>query len=308
MNSQLTGTALCILATNLVFGAAQAGVLQPTSITIATLTGTNDTSNPYTDDVELEALNFGSTSFTDQSNFRAINRFEVLTGRPAINAEWGDNDNNSDGDDNPFTKAGLNPADQESTVPSIQDAGLLQAFNTLSLSEMSDGEGNNAPYSFRVEFSASISDNDPGIDDVPEIIFFERGLNDTFEVKLITGGTFETPTYSDSVIVNTSSFWASGIFVDTTEISSSQEIGIGGFDLNDFGISDGTLVYGFDIYVETTGPDLNGFFLSSTDSNEFGPPLTPVPLPAGLPLLFAAMGSLATLRKRRGNSASNHDI
>lgn len=281
-------------------GTAFAAVLKPTGITVSTLPGTNDSTNPYTDDVVLDSLTFDGATFSSGDSFRAINRFEVIEGRSGINAEWGDNDNGSDGDDNPFVKAGLNPADQESTNPLIQNAGLLNTFNTLSLTEMSDGEGGGLT-SFRVGFAASLVDNDNGVDTTPELVFFERGLNDVFSIQLIIGGDFDTPIFSDSLTIDSGDFWATGVFVDTVEIAKSQEIGVGGFDLNDFGLSNGEHVFGFEL-TTTDGPDLNGFFLSAESPDDFGPGLAPpsaVPVPAGLPLLLSALAGFGILGQRR---------
>lgn len=299
MKNLFWGLSLALTTLPLTLGSAQASVLQPTGITTKVLSGSNDPSNPFTDDLLLDSLTFSGASFNSSDSFRAISRLEVLSGRGAINAEWGDNDTGTDGDDNPFTKAGYDPADQETTDATIQDATLLETFNTLSLTEISDGEGNQ-DFSFRVEFSASLQDNDDGADDVPEIVFFERGLNDVFSVTLITGGTFEAPTFSDTVSVNSRHFWDTGIDINTTEISGAQSVGVGGFDLSTFGIAAGASVYGFQIDVlRGSGPDLNGFFLSAEDGGSFQPPLTAVPLPAALPLLVAALGSFAALRSRR---------
>ncbi len=287
---------------------AQAAVIHADSIGVSIPGGTNDSSSPYTDDVFLDSIVIGSTNYATQDSFRAVSRFEVLTGRSRINAEWGDTDTNSDGDDNPFVKAGYDPAAQESIDPTIQNATLLNAFNSLSLSEMSDGEGGGA-LSFRLLFSASLTDNDDGVDQVPEIMLFERGMNDIFDVKLITGGTFEFPEFSSVLQVNSNTFWNTGISVNTVEISGSQTVGFGGFDLNDFGISSGESVYGMQIDT-TGGPDMNSFVLSAENPDDFGDPLSPspnlsvVPLPAGLPLLLTTLGATAVFGRRRKKAAT----
>lgn len=308
MRTFATALALGVGFITLAPAVAQASVLLPTGITVSTPAGSNDTTSPYSDDVFMETLSFGSTTFDGSAGIRAIDRFRVTSGASRINAEWGDNDDGSDGDDNPFVKAGFNPALQETTDPAIQNAALLNVFNTLNLSEMSDGEGN-GNFSFRVEFSVSLTDDDNGVDAVPEIVFLERGRNDAFEVKLITGGTFDTPVFSNALKVSSRDFWKTGLRVNTTE-TGAQDVGAGGFDFNDFGIASGASVYGFELTtLNKSGPDLNGFFLTSTDPSRYGKPLSyltpstllaPVPLPAALPLLLAALGGLAVMRRRRG--------
>src|SRR6056297_3479093 len=136
----------------------QGGVTPGTGIAL-------DPSTPltFTDDVFLNTLTFGSTSFSGASFFAAAVQLEVTLNRGQVNIEWGDDDGPGDGDDNPLAKAGEDPADKESTDPSIQDPGLLRAFDTLSLTEMTDGEGGD-PYGFKVLFSQGVLDNDDAAD------------------------------------------------------------------------------------------------------------------------------------------------
>jgi hypothetical protein len=298
--------------------AGQAAVITPTSISVTQPAGgTAPSGGVYTDDVYLDMLSFATgTQFSGADDFAAAAMLEVLTGREFINAEWGDTDNGDDGDDNPFVKAGLaSPGDvvvdtgtagpgeipQESTDPSIQDPALINAFNSRSLSEMSDGENSNGSgFSFKVGFAKSLEDDAPGNadDGVPELIFFERGGNDQFTIEVITGGTFDNPVYSDPVAVDSLQFWDSGISVDTQEITGSQAITAGALDLDTFGLATGDKAFGFRLTVEgTNGPDLNGFFLAAEDPARFGTPL-PVPLPPGAALLALAAAALAGLRGR----------
>ena len=242
-------------------------VIKPTDIEISIPTGSNDSSNPFTDDVFLERLVFDDVDFATSASFEAISRFRVLTGPENINAEWGDNDDAGDGDDNPFAKAGFAGANQETEDPAIQNATLLNAFNSNSLSEMSDGE--RGDFSFQVEFSKAVFDNDTADDDTPEVVLFERGGNDRFTLELMVDGTFENPGFSSPLTVDSSEWWNTGIAVNTLEIDDAQDVFAGGFDLNDFGLSNGEAAFGMRITAKNAGPDLNGFFLSSEDPDDF---------------------------------------
>lgn len=294
-----------VLAAALLFAggmSAEAAVIRPTGLTTYTPKGSNNSGGVYTDDVYLNSLTFGGTTFAGPSAFRAVADFEVTSGRKNINVEWGDDDDGRDGDGNPLSKLGIKPIleNQESTNAALQDRALLEAFNSFSLTEMTDGES--GKFSFKVLFSEGLTDNDLGVDDVPELVFVERGMNDVFDVQLIIGGTFEDPKLSKKLRIDSKNFWNSGIKVDTTEIGSAQTLGFGGFDFNDFGLRDGETVLGFELSVVKGGPDFNGFFLASDDpyrflDNELAPPAE-VPLPAGLPLLLTGIGALVVLRRR----------
>lgn len=245
----MTRTALTATAAALLGGmagtAATAATLTPSSLSAVTASGSGDVSSPITDDVFLESLVFGTATYDAKAGaFSAAGRFRVLTGRSQINAEWGDDDDGGDGDDTPFAKAGFAGADQETTDPVIQDATLLNTFNSLSLSEITDGEGQSAS-SFITTFTRSLSYADVGGDALPDILFFERGGNDEFEVSLITGGTFDAPIFSRSLSIYSGDFAPTGLSIDTMEISSAQELYVGGYDLEDFGLGEGDTAYGF---------------------------------------------------------------
>lgn len=212
-------------------------------ISTSTLPGSNDTSSPFTNDVLLDQVTYNDATFdangSDGNSFRAVNRLEVTGDREQTNAEFGDIDGtneDNDGDDNPFNKAGVNSGSlsqskRESTDPNIQDPALLNAFNSRSLSEIGDGEAGG--FGYRLVFDQALSDNNTSSDNVPEIILFERGLNDqNTEVEVITGGTFDNPTLSNTVSVSGGDFAKTGISINTVEIRDSQKLGIVGIDLN----------------------------------------------------------------------------
>lgn len=301
-------------------------LIAPTSLTVTVPTGSNNpanpgSSNPYTDDVILDSLTFGSTTLTASGGqIAAIQSAYVVSGRGNTNAEWGDNDTNSDSNPDPFARVGINvfnpdgtvnTGTQESTDPAIQDIGLASVFSSLSLSEITDGEGGGSVTNFI--FSFGVKDSDNAVDSMPEIVLFERGNNDTTTIRAITGGTYDNPVFgSSSVTINSGDMWNTGIYIDTTEINEVQQLAATGIDLNSFGITSGTTVYG--IQIETTGGDFGGFFQAAEDPGtqfvETVPtdllnPLGTIPEPSSATaLVFFGFGSsmLALLRRNRGAS------
>jgi len=217
----------------------------------------------FTDDILLEEIEFGGTTFSASAGeivpgaaSRVID--EDVSG--SVNAEYGDDDDDSDGDDDPFSKSGNPGADQESTDPSIRDPAIQAAFSNLSVSEGVDGEGQN--YTLRFAFDKGVIDNDPGPDNQPEVIFFERGLNSDTRIQLITGGTFENPELSDVLVISRGELIDSGISIDTVEIGGGQALGVVGVDLSEFsggGFDPATdAVFGMDFGSAGGGADLFG--------------------------------------------------
>lgn len=290
-------------------GPAEALVVDATGITVVNPAGSNNpASGALVDDAYLDSLIFPDATFAGGDSFSAATKFEVTSGRSNINSEWGDLDDGADGDDNPFVKAGHGGESQETTDPAIQDATLLATFNSLSITEMSDGESGG--FQFKMLFSDGLTDDQPGvIDNVPELIFFERGLNDTFSVELIIGGTFETPVYSAAETVSSGDFWDTGLDVNTIEIGGAQSLGVGGLDFDDFGLALNAVVYGMRLTVVSGGPDLNGFFLSTEDPSRFqaalgepprdGGGAAEVPAPPALAALGLGVAALWAFRRRR---------
>jgi len=287
---------------------AQGQLLLPTNVTWSTPSGSNNpASGAKVDDVLLASMTFDGTTFTAGSGqFVAGVSVYVNSGRSDVNAEWGDNDTDSDGNPNPFVRVGLNPADQESTDPAIQDKGLASAFFTNSLVEGTDGESGS--YAFSLIFEQGITDNDAGSDSLPEVVLFERGNNDDSTIRAIVGGTYDAPVFAPiALTINSGELFNTGLVIDTTEITSSQELAAGGFDLSDFfGASPQQTVWG--IQIESNGGDFYGQFLSAEDpAAQFDPnvpsgllnPLATVPEPSAALLVLLAAGSSILLRSRR---------
>ena len=304
-----TALALCLAAAN-----ADAGVIEPIGITVSTPGGSTSTTTPYTDDVYLETLTFSSspsdiTYDAGTGSFSVAQSFRVLSGRGNVNAEWGDTDDNADGDPDPFTKIGQGGVDMETTDPAIQDAALLNAFNSLSLTEMTDGEGSGTSFSFEVLFQNSLPASKAG-DSLPDLLFFERNGNDVFQVSLITGRDPNGALVLTSALsVNSADFWDTDFDVDTTEIDGAQDMVVGGIDFSDFATlgldtsAGGDQVYGFQLSASgNNGPDLGGMLLASDDPGDFGDPLTPVPLPPAMVLFLAAFGALGLVGRRRAST------
>ncbi|MBC8134946.1 MAG: hypothetical protein H8F28_03555 [Fibrella sp.] len=203
----------------------------------------------------------------------------IVSGANNVNAEYGDSDTNSDSNPNPFVIAGVSAASAESTNPAIQRPSIRAAFNSLSLVQGIDGEG--APYVLDLIFQRGINDNNAALDAAPELVFFERGINSTYSVQVITGGTFAAPTFAPNTITINSGATtgvaaqsrATGYFIDTVEIAGGQQLGATGIDLNSFFNGSVSTIFGVRI-TDTNGADLYGNFLSAVSTNQF----VPVPL------------------------------
>ena len=287
------------------------------TITVTSPSGTNNPNNissggTIVDDAFLDEITFegGSSSFTasntpSTNSFRAVQRLTVVSGRQGgsganaanVNGEFGENDTDSDGDDTPFHKAGLvatgdpvTDSIRESTVAEDQDAALLQALNNRNLAEIADGEGVTS-YTLRLIFDQGISDNNNANDNAPELVLFERGINDpAIEISLITGGTFEAPIFSGSVFSEASSNYDdTGLYLNTDEINSGQPLGVIGLDLSeDFGLTSGDPVFGIEITSTSGGADINSAILASEDPSRF----EDVPSDLATPVPFEVEGSM----------------
>lgn len=228
---------------------------------------------PYRDDVFLKEITFGGVTYKEDSSQiipvysayvpSASDGSQYTGNRSRVNAEFGDNDTDSDGNPDPFTRYGLDPADKESTNPSIQDLSIASAFSTLSLNEGVDGE--EAGYFVRLIFQAGVKDNDSA-NVVPEIILFERGNNDNTTIRAITGGTYHEPEYAENTItILPSQLTPLGIDIDTSEISAGQQLSYIGIDAAAFlgvGEEDDTI---WGIELESDGGDFYGKMLGAED-------------------------------------------
>lgn len=289
----------------------------PTGVTVTIPGGTNNGSRnglsaatAFIDDVFLSTLSLpnGVVISATNSSFRAVRHATVLSGRSLVNAEFGDSDTGSDGNANPYVTAGLlaegaalPDAQRESSDPSIQDPAILASFGSLSLVQGVDGEG--GAYTMQLIFTEGIVDNDAAVDQVPELMFFERGLNSDFDVQLILGGTLSAPVLHPTVVsILRGHMFPTGIFIDTIEIGSGQQLGAVGLDLNDFALAAGTAVYGIRITsTNNSGADLYGNFLSAAGPGQFRPvpdSLNPVPEP-GTMALVGGVAVILVARRRK---------
>lgn len=289
--------------------------------------------NPYTDDILLSSITFGTgksavTFQSSNNSFFPVLQTWVISQPETINAEFGDNDNGSDNNHNPFVTAGVVPAGtdlttdpnptRESTDPKIQLPAIKAAFNSLSLSQGIDGENpatsGVASYTVQLVFQSGIKDNNSANsptsntpDITPELLFFERGVNSDFSVQAITGGTFNNPTLSNAVTVSRTDMFNSGKYINTIEIGESQELGVIGIDMNEFGItSTSAAIYGVRITSTSDGADLYGNFVSAaTPGTQFVPvpsALVPEPLTilgSGIALGFGALMKIQYSRKAK---------
>lgn len=296
---------------------AAAAPILPTSIIVTSLSGGNNgtrngssAGTAYVDDAMLVTLVFpGGTYNASQGKFKAVRSARVVSGAANVNAEYGDLDNGADGNPNPFVTAGIVAegvavplATQESVDPAIQNPAIAAAFNGLSLVQGIDGEG--AEYVLDLVFQNGILDNNSAADTAPELAFFERGVNSSFRVTLILGGTLQNPVlHPTSVDVLASQLWPSGVWIDTVEITTGgQQLGVVGLDLNEFGLPANTPVYGVRITsLGGTGADLYGNFLAALNTNQFVP-LTDdlsLPEPGTMVLLGSALAVLGLKMRRR---------
>jgi len=299
----------------LAFPKLQAVVIQPVGITVSTPSGSNNAAgagtagNPYTDDIFLESLvlssggGAGSTTTLSAASESFIVGVEAIvrSGASSVNAEFGDNDTGSDGNANPFVSAGiinegdpLTDATRESTDPNIQNPSISAAINSLSLSQGVDGEG--PDYTLDIFFAFGVLDNDSGIDSIPELIIFERGVNSSVALQAITGGSTASPTFAPiTVSIDAADFFATGIHVDTIEIGGSQELGVAGVDLNDFGAGTTPILGVRILSTGGTGADIPSVITTTLNSSQITPP---IPEPSTTLLSLLALFFIQSIRRR----------
>lgn len=288
---------------------AFAATISITSITTELPTGTQTTgtgtaANPYTDDLLISTITAGGVTFSrDLGQIVRGNNAFVRSFASSVNAEFGDDDDGSDGDPNPFVAAGLlNEGDlltsqlRESTDPSIQNPSISAAVNSFSLSQGVDGEGSD--YVLDILFELGVNDNAAGLDPVAEFLIFERGMNSDVRLQAIVGGTPENPTVLNTTFdILRGDFTGTGIHIDTIEIGSSQQLGAAAIDLDDLGVASGQQVFGLRITsLNGSGADIPALFaLAQNPVTQTSPPLTPEPT---TPVLFL-LGTLFLARRRR---------
>jgi len=224
--------------------------------------------NAYWDDIYLETITFTSGTFT-QSQLREVLATSLTFGRAGCRADYGDMDTDSDGDPNPYVRAGV---PEPPITYAEQDAAITAALSTFSISE---GIAEMSHYGLNVMFDEGVADNDPARDGVPEIILVERNVAAEFQIEAIVGGTVSSPDYAPNCLqISGSEFWVSPYWIDTVG-GPGQVLAAVGFDISDFGMPAGQPIYGLR-FTSFSGADITGFFLSSTDPSRF------CPLPGGL--------------------------
>lgn len=286
----------------------------PTLGNNGSLTGTS-ASQAFVDDIFLEGITVSTAAGT--STF-SVERSEVVVGiasfvrseLESVNAEFGDADDGADGDPNPFVQIGVvlegAPVPEsisDSIDPLIQNAAITAAVSSFSLVQGIDGEGAN--FTLDVIFAQGVLDNNNLSDEIPEFVILERGFNSTFSLRAIIGGTADNPIFSDlSVDVSIADQSATGIFVNTNEIGSGQQLASFGVDLSDFGLMNGEAVFGLSITsTNGTGADITAQFITALDPSQL------VELPAGLnpavpepsTLAFLSLTLLALFRRKRSS-------
>lgn len=272
-------------------------------------------SRAYVDDILLDRITFSGGDF-QSSDIVTVQEARVTAANENVNAEFGDLDNGRDNNPNPFVSANLanegaaiSLATQESTDPNIQNPAIRASFNTLSLSQGVDGE-DAANYSYNLIFQQGIVDNNSAVDQTPELVLFERGRNSDFSVQAITGGTSDSPTFSSNTIsVARGNMAATGIYIDTSEIGNGQELGVVGFDLNDFGslatinAPGNNTLYGIRVTsLNNSGADMYGQFLTAQNTSNLRPvprQLVPFNFSPGLGILaLGAWAAIAQLKSK----------
>lgn len=258
----------------------------------------------FVDDIILDTITFSGVTFSrTQGALSYAQQATVTSGREYINAEYGDSDTGSDANPNPYVAAGiisegtpLSNSTRESTDPAIQDRAITAAFNSLSLAQGIDGESA-ASYAYQAIFQQGIVDNNLTVDSVPEIVFFERGVDADFTVQVITGGTFALPIFAPTTItVARANLTPSGFFIDTIEIPTGEQLGVVGFDLNDFGLIADEVIYGVSVTsINNSGADIYGQVLTAENTSQFRPvpsalSETAVPEPATIVSSIMALG------------------
>ena len=119
-------------------------------------------------------------------------------------------------------------------------------------------------------------------------------IEDSFSVDIAAGTQLTDVTINFRGLRQISSLSASGSFFDAIFPSNG-----GAFSLLSAGSETGTVSFNIEnAFLGTSGSEVNTYRLDLTVAAIPGTP-TPVPLPAGFPLLLAGLGGFAALRKRK---------
>ena len=299
-----------------------------TSGTGSALTSSQTATTAFVDDIILNSITFGSgaTATTINaatglrpglSNSRGSGAV-VTAGRNLISATYGDSDTDTDGNPNPFVTSGNPTIAYTATpnqTPSVQDTAIQAAYSSLSLSQgiSSPGQGGGAglnDYTFKLLFENGIVDNSSAVDNIPELIIFERGTvgstQSDYTVRAITGGTFANPTFSNGVQVLRGAQTPSGIFINTADSTAAEQINFAGIDLNDFGITANEVVYGIEFTSNNgSGADIFGLALTAASPTQLRAQALPEPLTiigSGVALGFGLLMKREHSRKRQTES------
>jgi hypothetical protein len=207
LKSSALGAALMGTTAALALGvsSAQAAVMgfNPTPIGY-TYSGTSGI-DPTKGDIRLDSIKKGSQTYTD---FRYVTGATVVINNSLLGP--GSSDHGDQTPQDPFLIQG--PVVEQPTA-----ADVVASLGNNNLNSIIDTEGNFGTSIFDVYFSKASN----------IFAFWERGMNSSLSVTAILSGTpgNSTVTLGDSITINDSDWVSTGIFINTTEHTSPQELG-----------------------------------------------------------------------------------